>query len=293
MLGGYSKERTTGLEGLTMAGLLMFGKGLSIREKFDNILMDFRDESGLSSDMRWSDRVTYDGTWENNLFNFFTIVTRKLTADLKKPFKLDNETRVDDTSVHKAVREGFVNLIIHSDYIMDAGVLKIIKRDDGFEFTNPGVLKLPIDEIYIGGNSKARNPRMQTMLRMVGFGDNAGSGFPAILETWKNNGWKTPKLVENTVLNQVSLSLSFVKATTKSSDKKSAIKIGDKKVSVIVESHVEEIVSFLTNKGEATTAEITEAIGLKPSRTRELLGVIDEVEAIGSNKDRRYTLKNK
>jgi hypothetical protein len=46
-------------------------------------------------------------------------------------------------------------------------------------------------------------------------------------------------------------------------------------VSVIVESHVEEIVSFLTNKGEATTAEIAEAIGLKPSRTRELLGVID------------------
>ena len=95
---------------------------------------------------------------------------------------------------------------------------------DAYEFTNPGVLKLPIDEIYIGGNSKARNPRMQTMLRMVGFGDNAGSGFPAILETWKNNGWKTPELVENTVLNQVTLSLSFVKATTKSSDKKSAIK---------------------------------------------------------------------
>ena len=62
------------------------------------------------------------------------------------------------------------------------------------------------------------------MLRMVGFGDNAGSGFPAILETWKNNGWKTPELVENTVLNRVTLSLSFVKATTKSSDKKSATK---------------------------------------------------------------------
>ena len=41
--------------------------------------------------------------------------------------------------------------------------------------------KLPKEEIYLGGNSKARNPKMQTMLRMVGFGDNAGSGFPAIL----------------------------------------------------------------------------------------------------------------
>ena len=35
------------------------------------------------------------------------------------------------------------------------------------------------------GNSKSRNPRMQTMLRMVGFGDNAGSGFPAILNAWE------------------------------------------------------------------------------------------------------------
>ena len=55
---------------------------------------------------------------------------------------------------------------------MDAGVLKVIKRSDTFEFTNPGILKLPLDDIYRGGNSKSRNPHMQTMLRLVGFGDN-------------------------------------------------------------------------------------------------------------------------
>lgn len=36
--------------------------------------------------------------------------------------------RIDDTPVHKAVREGFVNMIIHADYLMDAGVLKVIKK---------------------------------------------------------------------------------------------------------------------------------------------------------------------
>ena len=35
--GGYTKERRTGGEGLTMAGLLMFGKGLPVRERFDNL----------------------------------------------------------------------------------------------------------------------------------------------------------------------------------------------------------------------------------------------------------------
>ena len=52
---------------------------------------------------------------------------------------------------------------------------------------------------------------MQTMLRMVGFGDNAGSGFPTILATWEAEGWPQPELVENTSLNQVTLILKMKK----------------------------------------------------------------------------------
>ena len=209
-LGGYRKDRRTGVEGLTLAGLMMFGIGQAIREEFSNVFMDYRNETEVTVDIRWNDRITYDGTWENNLFNFFTKVTPKLTEDLPKPFKLEGIQRIDETPVHKAVREAFVNLIIHADYLMDAGTLKIIKRNKSFEFTNPGILKLPIEDIFHGGNSKPRNPHMQTMLRMVGFGDNAGSGFPTILATWKKEGWIEPELVENTRLNQVTLVLRMV-----------------------------------------------------------------------------------
>lgn len=211
-LGGYRKDRRTGVEGLTLAGLMMFGTGQAIREEFSNVFMDYRNETEVTVDVRWNDRITYDGTWENNLFNFFSKVTPKLTEDLPKPFKLEGLQRIDETPVHKAVREAFVNLIIHADYLMDAGTLKIIKRNKSFEFTNPGTLKLPIEEIFHGGNSKPRNPHMQTMLRMVGFGDNAGSGFPTILAVWKEEGWIEPKLVENTSLNQVTLELCMMPA---------------------------------------------------------------------------------
>ena len=51
---------------------------------------------------------------------------------------------------------------------------------------------------------------MQTMLRMIGFGDNAGSGFPAILAAWKEEGWIEPELKEDTRLNQVTLILKMV-----------------------------------------------------------------------------------
>ena len=78
-------------------------------------------------DSRWSDRLTYDGTWENNLFNFFMRVIVKLTQDLKRPFKLEGMERIDDTPIHKAVREALTNMIIHADLLI-TGVLKIEKR---------------------------------------------------------------------------------------------------------------------------------------------------------------------
>ena len=114
--------------------------------------------------------MTYDGMWENNLYNFFTRVVPKLTADLKRPFRLEGLERIDDTPVHKAVREGMTNMIIHADLCI-TGVLKVEKYDKEFVFSNPGSLKLPIADIMRGGNSKARNPRIQNMLRMIGYGD--------------------------------------------------------------------------------------------------------------------------
>lgn len=109
-------------------------------------------------------------------------------------------------------------MIIHADYLLDVGVLKVIKRSDSFEFTNPGILKLPLEDIYRGGNSKSRNPHMQTMLRLVGFGDNAGPGFPTILDVWKSEGWIKPELTEDTNLDQVTLLMKM----EKESDEKSA-----------------------------------------------------------------------
>ena len=97
-----------------------------------------------------------------------------------------------------------------------------IKRFDSFEFTNPGILKLPLEDIYRGGNSKSRNPHMQTMLRLVGFGNNAGSGFPTILDVWKSEGWIKPELIEDTNLDQVTLVMKMEKESDDNSAEKSA-----------------------------------------------------------------------
>lgn len=62
----------------------MFGNGLVVRDVFDNIFMDFRDESHKTDDVRWNDRITYDDTWENNVFNFLGKVLPRLTAEFPK-----------------------------------------------------------------------------------------------------------------------------------------------------------------------------------------------------------------
>ena len=206
-LGGYIIDRATGKEGLTMAGLMMFGKGLSIQERFANFRMDYLDFCNLIGDERYSDRLTYDGRWENNLYQFFSRVIPKVTADLPRPFRMEGIQRVDDTPQHKAVREAFTNAIIHSDLLMDAGILRVEKHDDRLCFRNPGLLRLPIEQIFEGGVSYARNPKIQNMLRMVGYGENLGSGFPLILDAWKQAGWDTPVLNNKLELDMVELVL--------------------------------------------------------------------------------------
>lgn len=81
------------------------------------------------------------------------------------------------------------------------------KYDDRFVLTNPGLLKLPLEQIYAGGESKARNQRMQNMLRMIGYGENLGSGFPLILSAWNERHWLKPELIEQSDLMQVKLIL--------------------------------------------------------------------------------------
>ncbi len=208
-MGGCAIDRNTGKRWLTAAGLLMFGKGLSIRERFDNIRMDFIDKSNLIPGSRWSDRLTYDGMWENNLYNFMRMIMPKLVSGLKRPFKLQGMVRDDDTPVHKAIRESITNMMIHADYLV-TGILKVVKTDQGFSFSNPGSLKLPIQSIYEGEHSVARNPKIQSMFRMIGYGDNIGSGFPTILGAWGEENWRKPDLNQNEDLHEVTLKLWMV-----------------------------------------------------------------------------------
>ena len=88
----------------TAAGLLMFGEEYKTLYEFPEYFLDYREI--LDPAIRWTDRLqSSSGDWTGNLFDFFFRVYGKLVKDLKVPFKLEGITRVDDTPVHKALRE--------------------------------------------------------------------------------------------------------------------------------------------------------------------------------------------
>lgn len=285
-MGGYATDRATGKEWLTAAGLLMFGKGVAVRERFDHIRMDFLDESNVQPGSRWSDRLTYDGTWENNLYTFVRLVLPKLVAGLKRPFRLEGMVRVDDTPVHRAIREAVVNMMIHSDYLI-TGVLKIVKTDQGFEFSNPGNLKLPVRAIYEGGHSVARNPRIQTMFRMIGYGDNIGSGFPTILRAWGEENWRKPDLWENEELHQVELKLWMISLMPRACTEQLTRQFGQAYLSLPKEQQL--ILATAQLEQGVTNARLQSILNLHSTDIGHILAGLVEQGLLISDKKGRWT----
>ena len=208
-LGGWRKDRETGDTGLTLAGLLMFGRWESLQEALPNYFVDYQEQTLPNSVQRWSDRLVPDGTWSGNLFDFYRRVYRKLIVDLKVPFMLENGLRRDDTPIHKAIREALANTLVHADYTGRSSVL-VIKQPDMFAFRNPGNMRVPVEQALQGGESDCRNRTLHQLFLMIGIGERAGSGIPTILNGWKQGNWRPPVLFEKDEPEQTVLELRML-----------------------------------------------------------------------------------
>ncbi|MDA8125910.1 MAG: putative DNA binding domain-containing protein [Deltaproteobacteria bacterium] len=195
LIGGWSKDRETGKRGLTVAGLLMFGQLRSILDEFPYYVVDYQERPEPKTEPRWIDRLTTDGTWSGNLYDFYRKVIQKLYADLKVPFSLEGAVRKDDTPIHEALREALTNTIIHADYTGRVSVL-VVKRPDLYGFRNPGTMRISLELALQGGHSDCRNRNIQKMFQLIGYGDQAGSGIPKILKDWQTNQYRRPPLWE-------------------------------------------------------------------------------------------------
>ena len=207
-IGAAKKSQNDGRIHPTLGGLIFFGNFITIVDELPNYFLDYREHH--LGNTRWSDRVSSgDGTWSGNIFDFYFKVMDRLTADVKKPFKLDsNLMRIDDTPVHKALRECLANALIHADYYGRRGIV-IDKEFRKITIANPGTFRIGIDEAIAGGISDARNGRIFNMFSLIDVGERSGMGLCNLYSVWKDNGFKKPSLVETIDPDRITLTLQI------------------------------------------------------------------------------------
>ena len=213
-LGALRVDRARSITGITIAGLLMFGKSDAITapEAVPGFHVDFRERFSDDPAIRWTDRLTSDGTWEANVFQFYqqTIVRLSTGPGVRRPFQRDPEGyRRQVTPVHEALQEALVNALIHADYSGQGGIV-IDRYPDRIEFSNPGTLLVSREQLLAGGVSECRNKSLQRMFQMLGVGDKAGSGIDKIRSSWESQHWQSPRLKEIRRPDRVQLLLPMV-----------------------------------------------------------------------------------
>ncbi|MGN9020221.1 ATP-binding protein [Lachnospiraceae bacterium HCP1S3_C3] len=171
--------------------------------------LDYREM--LDPTIRWTDRLqSSSGDWSGNVFDFFFRVNSKIAKDIKKLFKMEGITRIDDTPVHKAVREALVNCLVNTDYFLPCGVV-IKKEEDKLVIENHGGIRTGKKQMLRGGISDPRNKTLMKMFNMIGVGERAGSGIPDIYQVWENEGWVVPVVKEGYNPDRTCLVLEFAK----------------------------------------------------------------------------------
>ena len=290
-LGGWRKDRRTGSTGLTVAGLLMFGKTDAIQdnEVFPGFQLDYRERLADDDNIRWSDRLHIDGTWEANLFQFYQRVSQKLAHDpaLKVPF---NQERRGSSDAHEALKEALVNALIHADHSGQGGIV-IERYKDAFEFSNPGTLLLSQEQIAAGGISECRNKSLQKMFQHLGVGDKAGSGLDKIRRSWHANLWQPPSLSEMFRPDRVKLSLPFISMMPDDALDTLHQRFGNSFKSLSPNEAQAMVIALL--EGQVTNQRLQEMLTLhRVDITGMLSGLVDKtfLEPHGRSRGMYYTL---
>ncbi|WP_146199635.1 ATP-binding protein [Methanospirillum stamsii] len=189
-------------------------------------------------------------------------------------FHLHDGQRVEDTPAEAAIREALVNALIHADYSSSVSIL-VEKRVDRIIFRNPGTMRIPLELAAHGGTSDCRNRALQVMFRMVGFGDQAGSGIPSIFSNWAQEQYRNPHYVESFGPDTTTLTLCMIHLFPEN-----ILSYLDSTYGVLFHalSHEQKIALALAySDGEVTHKRIRKMSGIHPSDlTKDLKILVDQ-----------------
>jgi len=194
--------------------------------------------------------------------------------------------RIDDTPVHRALREVLANCLVNTDFYVSKGI--VIKQEyDVLTIENPGSIRVGKYQMKAGGESDPRNKALMKMFNLIGIGERAGSGVPELFSVWEEEGWEEPLIEESFDPDRTILTLKFKKKVPK----KSAEKKCRKKVSKKTLIQYESILSFMILNEWYKSRELMSILDVKERRTKILLQELVEKGYLiddGATKGKRY-----
>ena len=206
-IGAWGKVRNTNKEGLTLAGLLMFSEERIITEVLPQYFLEYRENLGETLFEDWSKRFTsQDGTWSGNVFDFYFKASTDISHDFHALYPNGHRTQADGTAALSCLHESLINALVHADYYGEGGIV-IEKEMDLLRFSNPGLLRVPVEQALEGNISNLRNPNLFKMFILIGLCKRTGSGLKGIKITWANYGENAFDLIQDPTSERTILTL--------------------------------------------------------------------------------------
>jgi ATP-dependent DNA helicase RecG len=198
-----------------------------------------------------------------------------------------------------AIREALINAVIHRDYVNQGRDIKVGIYDDIVNIVSPGGLPNSITiEDALSGRSEARNRVVANVFKELGLIEQWGSGLNRIINACVGHGLQTPKIAEQNDF----FDIEFYRPLTITDDKptKNQATADDYgRLRTITNDYErlakekQDILLYLLDKKKISRKEATELIGLKNTKTYEILTeLLDEnlIVKQGQGRSTYYTL---
>jgi ATP-dependent DNA helicase RecG len=182
----------------TVAGVLLFGKPLTLRRLFPTAEVSYVRVVGTEwvADPERRFAATLDVRKAALLA--FRQIAAAIEDDLPKGFYLppDSHQSLQEPLVpRKAFREALANAIVHRSYRFNQPTI-VVRYSDRIEFINTGHSLKPVSELGRTGPAQ-RNPILASVFRDVEIAEAKGSGIRTIRRVCEEHGCPAPEFISN------------------------------------------------------------------------------------------------
>ncbi|HEO99441.1 MAG TPA: ATP-dependent DNA helicase [Epsilonproteobacteria bacterium] len=200
-----------------------------------------------------------------------------------------------------AIREALVNAIVHRDYSNFGRDIKVGIYDDILNIVSPGGLPngVTIDEV-LSGRSEIRNKVVARVFKELGYIEQWGSGLSRMNELCREANIQEPKTKESGDFFDIEFVRPIVTEKVSDTDdygrlvSDTAIKPSDnRRIPSDCSEQEKAVIEYLFKNQTIKSKQVEKLLGIKESRTRELLHTMTEkgyIVKLGSARSTHYKL---